>query len=168
MTAARFDPAGRLVFVGTANGQVLVFNTRTKMVYTSHLFTFVLDYWHKHLQMIARHRITGSGGIRGLAFAKHGRYSFHRCFANSKLKKDVYSPGAWSLTPQTEFSVSSISQPILCHPPEMNSLKRNWNLLSDSVTPSQGWRGRKWLTALMAIGLREVRLEISTLKSIPI
>jgi hypothetical protein len=32
MTVARFDPSGKLVFVGTSNGNILVFNTRTKSV----------------------------------------------------------------------------------------------------------------------------------------
>jgi len=32
MTAARFDPTGKNIFVGTASGSVLVFNTRTKTV----------------------------------------------------------------------------------------------------------------------------------------
>ena len=32
MTVARFDPSGKFIFIGTASGKVLVFNTRTKMV----------------------------------------------------------------------------------------------------------------------------------------
>ena len=32
MTVAQFDPTGRLVFVGTSAGNILVFNTRTKTV----------------------------------------------------------------------------------------------------------------------------------------
>lgn len=32
MTVAKFDPTGRLVFVGTSAGTLLVFNTRTKQV----------------------------------------------------------------------------------------------------------------------------------------
>lgn len=32
MTVARFDPSGKHVFIGTSNGFVLVFNTRTKTV----------------------------------------------------------------------------------------------------------------------------------------
>jgi COMPASS component SWD1 len=34
MTAARFDPTGKNIFVGTASGSILVFNTRTKSVKT--------------------------------------------------------------------------------------------------------------------------------------
>jgi len=54
MTVARFDPTGRYVFVGTSSSSVLVFNTRTHT-------------------MIARHRISGAGIIKGLDFAKSGR-----------------------------------------------------------------------------------------------
>ena len=32
MTVARFDPSGKHIFIGTAAGSVLVFNTRTKIV----------------------------------------------------------------------------------------------------------------------------------------
>jgi hypothetical protein len=32
MTVACFDPSGKSVFFGTSNGNILVFNTRTKMV----------------------------------------------------------------------------------------------------------------------------------------
>ena len=32
MTVARFDPSGKFIFIGTASGKVLVFNTRTKIV----------------------------------------------------------------------------------------------------------------------------------------
>ena len=32
MTVALFDPSGKFIFIGTASGKVLVFNTRTKMV----------------------------------------------------------------------------------------------------------------------------------------
>ena len=32
MTVARFDPCGKHIFIGTASGNVLVFNTRTKIV----------------------------------------------------------------------------------------------------------------------------------------
>ncbi|KAH9938717.1 WD40-repeat-containing domain protein [Fomitopsis serialis] len=54
MTVVRFDPTGRYVFAGTSAGSVLVFNTRTKT-------------------MIARHKVSGAGIIRGLDFAKGGR-----------------------------------------------------------------------------------------------
>ncbi|PCH41574.1 COMPASS complex protein [Wolfiporia cocos MD-104 SS10] len=54
MTAARFDPSGRWVFIGTNTGCVLVFNTRTKT-------------------MVARHKISGVGILKGLDFAKSGR-----------------------------------------------------------------------------------------------
>lgn len=32
MTVARFDSSGKYIFIGTASGKVLVFNTRTKTV----------------------------------------------------------------------------------------------------------------------------------------
>jgi hypothetical protein len=32
MTVARFDPSGIFIFIGTASGKVLVFNSRTKTV----------------------------------------------------------------------------------------------------------------------------------------
>ncbi|KAG1902847.1 WD40-repeat-containing domain protein [Suillus fuscotomentosus] len=54
MTTARFDPSGRHVFVGTSTGNVLVFNSRMKI-------------------MVARHRITGAGSMKSLEFAKVGR-----------------------------------------------------------------------------------------------
>ncbi|TCD61486.1 chromatin binding protein [Steccherinum ochraceum] len=54
MTVARFDPSGRHAFVGTSNGYVLVFNTRTK-------------------SLVARHKINGAGIMKGLDFAKGGR-----------------------------------------------------------------------------------------------
>ncbi|PIL36651.1 hypothetical protein GSI_00340 [Ganoderma sinense ZZ0214-1] len=53
-TAVRFDPSGKHVFVGTTLGTVLVFNTRTKT-------------------MIARHKISGAGIIRGLELVASGR-----------------------------------------------------------------------------------------------
>jgi COMPASS component SWD1 len=54
MTVARFDPTGKHIFVGTSSGSVLVFNTRTK-------------------SMVARHKISGAGTMKGLDFAKSGR-----------------------------------------------------------------------------------------------
>ncbi|KAF8966453.1 WD40-repeat-containing domain protein [Flammula alnicola] len=54
MTVARFEPTGKNIFVGTASGFLLVFNTRTKT-------------------MIARHKISGAGAMKGLDFAKSGR-----------------------------------------------------------------------------------------------
>ncbi|OSD04175.1 WD40 repeat-like protein [Trametes coccinea BRFM310] len=53
-SAARFDPSGKHVFLGTTLGNVLVFNSRTKF-------------------MVARHRISGAGIIRGLEFVASGR-----------------------------------------------------------------------------------------------
>ncbi|KAF8632023.1 hypothetical protein AX17_004966 [Amanita inopinata Kibby_2008] len=54
MTVARFDPSGKYVFIGTSAGTILVFNTRIK-------------------NMIARHKISGAGIIKGLDFTKTGR-----------------------------------------------------------------------------------------------
>jgi COMPASS component SWD1 len=54
MTVARFDPTGKNIFVGTASGYLLIFNARTKV-------------------MIARHKITGAGTMKGLDFGKDGR-----------------------------------------------------------------------------------------------
>ncbi|KAF8876289.1 COMPASS complex protein [Gymnopilus junonius] len=54
ITTARFDPTGKNIFVGTAAGYLLVFNTRTKT-------------------MIARHKISGAGAMKGLEFTKSGR-----------------------------------------------------------------------------------------------
>ncbi|KAI0773741.1 COMPASS complex protein [Fomes fomentarius] len=53
-TVARFDPSGKHVFAGTSLGYILVFNTRTKT-------------------MVARHKISGAGAIRGLEFTASGR-----------------------------------------------------------------------------------------------
>jgi hypothetical protein len=41
MTAARFDPTGKNIFVGTASGFLLVFNTRTKTVIPLSLKTLI-------------------------------------------------------------------------------------------------------------------------------
>jgi COMPASS component SWD1 len=35
MTMARFDPSGKYIFIGTAAGTLLVFNSRTKTVSTT-------------------------------------------------------------------------------------------------------------------------------------
>ena len=35
MTVARFDPSGKHIFIGTSQGTICVFNTRTKAVRTS-------------------------------------------------------------------------------------------------------------------------------------
>lgn len=40
MTVARFDPCGKYIFIGTASGNVLVFNTRTKIVKACFLSLF--------------------------------------------------------------------------------------------------------------------------------
>ncbi|KZT12652.1 WD40 repeat-like protein [Laetiporus sulphureus 93-53] len=53
-TVARFDPSGKHIFLGTTSSSILVFNTRTKT-------------------MVARHRISGAGIMRGLEFDKSGR-----------------------------------------------------------------------------------------------
>ncbi|KAH9853954.1 COMPASS complex protein [Lenzites betulinus] len=53
-SAARFDPSGKHVFLGTTLGFVLVFNSRTKT-------------------MVGRHKISGAGVIRGLEFTASGR-----------------------------------------------------------------------------------------------
>ncbi|KAF7301216.1 WD-REPEATS-REGION domain-containing protein [Mycena indigotica] len=55
ITIARFDPSGKHVYMGTTNGQILVFNTRTKT-------------------MVARYKITGAGALKGLEFTQNGRY----------------------------------------------------------------------------------------------
>ncbi|KIM83996.1 hypothetical protein PILCRDRAFT_68653, partial [Piloderma croceum F 1598] len=54
MTVARFDPTGKHIFIGTSSGSVLVFNTRTK-------------------SMVARHKVSGAGAMKGFDFAKSGR-----------------------------------------------------------------------------------------------
>ncbi|KAI0662892.1 WD40 repeat-like protein [Cubamyces menziesii] len=53
-TAARFEPSGKHVFLGTSLGYILVFNARTKT-------------------MVARHKISGAGIMRGLEFVASGR-----------------------------------------------------------------------------------------------
>lgn len=54
LTAARFDPSGRYIFVGNSSGFIFVFNARTKT-------------------MVGRHKISGAGMLKGLDFAKYGR-----------------------------------------------------------------------------------------------
>ncbi|KNZ73663.1 Retinoblastoma-binding protein 5, partial [Termitomyces sp. J132] len=83
MTVARFDPSGKLIFIGTSSGYVLVFNTRTKV-------------------MVARHKISGAvGTIKGLAFAKSGR----RLVTNSsdRTLRQFNLPMYRTLTPESEF-----------------------------------------------------------------
>ncbi|KAI0643665.1 WD40 repeat-like protein [Trametes meyenii] len=53
-SSARFDLTGRHIFLGTTLGFVLVFNSRTKT-------------------MIAKHKISGAGIIRGIEFDASGR-----------------------------------------------------------------------------------------------
>ena len=47
MTVARFDPAGKHVFLGTSSAHVLVFNTRTKTVNTIDFLCH--SFIHMHL-----------------------------------------------------------------------------------------------------------------------
>jgi len=54
VTVARFDPTGRYVFLGTSSGTILVFNSRTKT-------------------MIARHKLSSTGTLKGLTFTQSGR-----------------------------------------------------------------------------------------------
>ncbi|EGO01504.1 hypothetical protein SERLA73DRAFT_70684 [Serpula lacrymans var. lacrymans S7.3] len=54
MTVAQFEPSGKHAFIGTSSGSILVFNARTKT-------------------MVARHKITGAGAMKGLDFTKNGR-----------------------------------------------------------------------------------------------
>lgn len=78
MTVVRFDPTGRYIFAGTSAGSVLVFNTRTKTVcslYYTRLAGTTDIRFSGPSQMIARHKISGAGIIRGLDFAKGGRYA---------------------------------------------------------------------------------------------
>lgn len=72
MTTARFDPSGRHVFVGTSTGNVLVFNSRMKIVrIPTGSLSWKLDLMT--LKMVARHRIAGAGSMKSLEFAKVGR-----------------------------------------------------------------------------------------------
>jgi COMPASS component SWD1 len=71
MTVARFDPSGKCVFIGTSSGSILVFNTRTKSV--SIQSPFRTKQISKDLQMVAHHKISGAGIMKGLDFAKSGR-----------------------------------------------------------------------------------------------
>ncbi|RDB20466.1 Retinoblastoma-binding protein 5 [Hypsizygus marmoreus] len=54
MTVARFDPSGKHIFVGTSSGFILVFSSRNKT-------------------LVARHKISGAGSMKGLDFVKSGR-----------------------------------------------------------------------------------------------
>ena len=53
-TVVRFDPTGRYVFVGTSNGSILVFHSRTKIVRVAYL--------------IALHFLTLFSFLRGTRF----------------------------------------------------------------------------------------------------
>jgi COMPASS component SWD1 len=73
MTVARFDPSGKLVFVGTSNGNILVFHTRTKSV-RKYLSPGMTEIDVVCFKLIARHKVSGAGIMRGLEFTKGGRY----------------------------------------------------------------------------------------------
>lgn len=74
-SAARFDPSGKHVFLGTTLGFVLVFNSRTKTVRYIHMAWSVTDKAHTLAQMVARHKILGgTSAIRGFEFTANGRY----------------------------------------------------------------------------------------------
>lgn len=72
MTVAQFDPTGRHIFIGTSTGSILVFNTRTKTVSLAFFLTIAADIPGE--QMVARHKISGAGVMKGFDFAKSGRW----------------------------------------------------------------------------------------------
>jgi len=72
MTVARFDPTGKHIFIGTSSGSILVFNTRTKSVNALSLNARFL-YLTNAVQMVARHKVSGAGAMKGFDFAKSGR-----------------------------------------------------------------------------------------------
>ncbi|KAF7330766.1 COMPASS complex protein [Mycena venus] len=78
ITVARFDPSGKHIFLGTNGSYILVFNTRTKT-------------------MVARHKITGAGAIKGLEFTKTGRRADLRLYLlclNSHYPRQLVSNSA--------------------------------------------------------------------------
>ena len=72
MTVVHFDLSGKHVYVGTSVGSILVFNTRTKSVRLIPC-RMLLARTDGVVQMVARHKISGAGIMRGLEFAKSGR-----------------------------------------------------------------------------------------------
>ncbi|KAF8121309.1 WD40-repeat-containing domain protein [Boletus edulis] len=113
MTSARFDPTGRHVFVGTSAGTVYVFNVRTK-------------------GLIARHRISGAGVIKGLEFAKGGR----RLATNSSDRtiRQFTLPNYPS--PPPPFAGNGIS-PLSNSPPVESTTERSSHPDGNGVTSSE-------------------------------
>ncbi|KAF9521669.1 WD40-repeat-containing domain protein [Crepidotus variabilis] len=117
MKIARFDPSGRNIFAGTASGNILVFNVRTKI-------------------MVARHRIAGAGSIKGLDFAKSGR----RLVTNStdrtlrQFTLPTYkSPSAQYSPPSVPSSPSVLIQPSVPPFPFLDTDLEPTHRLSDPI-----------------------------------
>ena len=72
MMVTRFDLSGKHIYIGTSVGSILIFNTHTKSV---HLIPcrMLLAWTDGVAQMVAWHKISGTGIMRGLEFAKSGR-----------------------------------------------------------------------------------------------
>ena len=76
ITTARFEPSGKHIFIGTTQGTILVFNTRTQAVRLYNV-PDELIFIDPIKKLVGRHRISGAGVIKGLGFAKSGRYAIH-------------------------------------------------------------------------------------------
>ncbi|KAG9317101.1 WD40 repeat-like protein [Chiua virens] len=130
MTSARFDPTGRHVFAGTSAGTMYVFNVRTK-------------------GLVARHRISGAGVIKGLEFAKGGR----RLATNSSdrtIRQFTLPNYPSSSPPSARDGISSSST----SPPVEHDIGPNSNANGNDVTISENGS-----TSVNAHSILETELE---------
>ncbi|KAF9652158.1 WD40 repeat-like protein [Thelephora ganbajun] len=109
-TVVHFDPIGRYVFVGTSNGSILVFHSRTKT-------------------LLARHKVTGAGIMRGFAFTKGGR----RLTTNSsdRVLRLFYLP----TYPSPPASSTTPSQPSTPNPQIVNQIQPESQVLEQEFEP---------------------------------
>ncbi|KAI0772532.1 WD40 repeat-like protein [Trametes elegans] len=112
-SAARFDPSGKHIFLGTTLGHVLVFNSRTKT-------------------MVARHRISGAGIMRGFEFTASGR----RMITNSsdRVLRQFSLPAYPAPTADNEYIEQELEPTHRFHDPVS---KVGWHAMSYS--PDGEW-----------------------------
>ena len=131
-TVARFDPTGKYVFVGTSNGSILVFHSRTKSVCGPYYQAFLfLILFLIPIQLLARHKVSGAGIMRGFVFTKGGR----RLTTNSsdRVLRLLYlptypAPSAASTTPLP-------TQPSTPNPQAANQMQSEPQILEQELEP---------------------------------
>lgn len=163
MTVARFDPTGKHIFVGTSLGYILVFNTRTKSVrlilysQRSTRIHFVHFPHPPQLQMVARHKVSGAGIMRGFDFAKSGRYEkLLRPLSLPILTPDSPMLDVSSPTLLTEHCGSSTSPHIHRQTRLENTSRSNLSQHTASTTRSVRLHGIRCLLVRTGNGLLEV------------